>query len=66
MTFANPYQTSRPITDPQDFFGRDTEFHLMYQMLLSKESVNVMGARRIGKSSLLRSPNIAWIKQWSW
>lgn len=51
---ANPYQASRPITDSDDLFGRKTEFELMYQMLLSHESVNVMGTRRIGKSSFLR------------
>ncbi len=50
----NPYQASRPITDSDDLFGRKTEFELMYQMLLSSESVNVMGARWIGKSSFLR------------
>ncbi len=51
---ANPYQASRPITDSNNLFGRKTEFELIYQMLLSNESVNVMGARRIGKSSFLR------------
>ena len=61
MLTQNPYQISRPITAPQDLFGRKTEFEMIYQMLLSGESVNVMGARRIGKSSFLRmlpSPEI--------
>lgn len=54
MLTPNPYQASRPVTEPKDLFGRKTEFELIYQMLLSGESVNVMGARRIGKSSFLR------------
>ncbi len=54
MLKSNPYQVSRPITDPNDLFGRRTEFDLIYQMLLSGESVNIMGPRRIGKSSFLR------------
>lgn len=54
MITQNPYQVSRPITDPDDLFGRKTEFDLIYQMLLSGESVNIMGPRRIGKSSFLR------------
>lgn len=51
---GNPYQSSRPVTEPEDLFGRKTEFELVYQMLLSGESINVMGPRRIGKSSFLK------------
>lgn len=51
---GNPYQSSRPITKPEDLFGRKTEFELVYQMILSGESINVMGPRRIGKSSFLK------------
>lgn len=54
MVRSNPYQASRPITDPNDFFGRKTECQLLYQMLLSGESANITGPRRIGKSSLLK------------
>lgn len=50
----NPYQASHPISDPNDFFGRKTECQLLYEMLLSGESVNITGPRRIGKSSLLK------------
>jgi len=50
----NPYQASLPITTASDFFGRNTELQLTYEMLLSGESVNIVGPRRIGKSSLLK------------
>ena len=50
----NPYQTSLPIATPEDFFGRMTELQLAYEMLISGESVNIVGPRRIGKSSLLK------------
>ena len=49
----NPYQASRPIRNPHDFFGRKREFQFIYQMLMSNESVNIIGCRRIGKTSFL-------------
>jgi hypothetical protein len=49
----NPYKAGRPISDLNDFFGRTREFRFMYQMLLSIESVNIIGSRRIGKTSFL-------------
>ena len=53
MIKENPYQTSRPISDSHDFFGRKREFRFIYQMLMSNESVNIIGSRRIGKTSFL-------------
>lgn len=50
----NPYQISQPVTEPQDFFGRKTEFQMVYEMLLSGDCVNLIGPRRIGKSSFLK------------
>lgn len=50
----NPYQASLPITSPDDFFGRTTELQFIYEMLLSGESVNIVGPRRIGKTSFLK------------
>ncbi len=35
----NPYQGSQPVTDPEDFFGHKTEFQMVYEMLLSGDSV---------------------------
>ena len=49
----NPYQASRPIKKSHDFFGRKREFQFIYQMLMSNESVNIIGCRRIGKTSFL-------------
>ena len=57
----SPYQSSRPVIEPDDFFGRKVEFEIVYQMLLSGESINLLGFRRIGKTSFLRiihSPTI--------
>jgi hypothetical protein len=53
MIKENPYQASRPIDDSKDFFGRKREFRFVYQMLMSNESVNIIGSRRIGKTSFL-------------
>ena len=33
MIQHNPYQTSRPVTEPEDFFGRKADLHLIYEML---------------------------------
>ena len=49
----NPYKAGRPISDLPDFFGRTREFRFIYQLLLSVESVNIIGSRRIGKTSFL-------------
>ncbi|GAK50229.1 metallophosphoesterase [Candidatus Moduliflexus flocculans] len=49
----NPYNASRPISRRNDFFGRKGEFRRAYQMLLSVESINIIGSRRIGKTSFL-------------
>ncbi len=50
---ANPYKAGRPISDLHDFFGRTQDFRFMYQLLLNVESVNIIGSRRIGKTSFL-------------
>ncbi len=53
MIKENPYQVSRPVNNSHDFFGRERVFRFIYQMLLSNESVNIIGSRRIGKTSFL-------------
>ena len=49
----NPYQASRPITEPKNFFGRRADLQLIYEMLRCGDSLNLLGERGIGKSSVL-------------
>ncbi len=49
-----PYDTSKPVTDPQMFFGRERERQHIYNRLLNLDNTAVVGLRHIGKSSLLR------------
>ncbi len=50
----NPYIIGRPITDPDQFFGRDRLFEFIGDNLLQGAQVILLhGQRRIGKSSVL-------------
>jgi DNA-binding winged helix-turn-helix (wHTH) protein len=41
-----------PVSDPKDFFGRQRELKQIEETLVQKNSVVVLGERRIGKTSL--------------
>lgn len=49
----NPYAERGIIRDPQNFFGRDRELARTFNWLAGMQNISVVGARRIGKSSLL-------------
>jgi len=49
----NPYAERGIIRDPQNFFGRDRELARIFNWLAGMQNISVVGARRIGKSSLL-------------
>lgn len=51
--WRNPFITGRPITDPVDFFGRERETNFALAKLRTRQSVSIVGERRIGKTSLL-------------
>jgi hypothetical protein len=51
--FVNPFIIGRPITDPADFFGREQETQFALARLRTRQSVSIVGERRIGKTSLL-------------
>jgi hypothetical protein len=50
---ANPFGASRPIRDPQNFFGRAPELREFFQAVARSQSVIVTGERGIGKSSFV-------------
>ncbi|MFZ5915481.1 MAG: winged helix-turn-helix domain-containing protein [Chloroflexota bacterium] len=49
----NPFFHRGPIRDPEYFYNRERETKLALQMLAKKQSVSVIGPRKIGKTSLL-------------
>ncbi len=49
----NPFASRGVITDPNDFFGRETQLEEIVTRLHGIQSVSVVGERRIGKSSFL-------------
>ncbi len=52
----NPYTAGRPISDPENFFGRDENFRDVMNMLRNpnENAVVLHGQRRIGKTSVLK------------
>jgi hypothetical protein len=52
---ANPYTNRDAIRSPDDFFGRMAELRSIYTLILSGQSVSLVGERRVGKSSLLNA-----------
>ena len=53
MIGENPYYHRGPIRDARHFYGRARETALALQMVKNRQSVSVIGPRRIGKTSLL-------------
>ncbi len=49
----NPFHWRGTVTDPAAFIGRDAEMQAIFTRLNTLGCVSVVGARRIGKSSLL-------------
>ena len=52
-SFTNPFILGRPITNPADFFGRERETEFALARLRTRQSVSIVGERKIGKTSLL-------------
>jgi len=50
---SNPYIAGPPITNPKMFFGRQADFEKAIGLVLTGNFVMLIGARRIGKTSLL-------------
>lgn len=53
MIEENPYYHRGPIKETRYFYGRARETTLALQMVRNRQSVSVLGSRRIGKTSLL-------------
>jgi len=49
----NPYYHRKPIEDPDQFFGRESELQLIFEGIEKGESSSLVGERRIGKTSIL-------------
>lgn len=56
----NPFVAGPMITDPRLFVGRKTELNRLFHMMQQPVSANVIGERRIGKSSLLYHVYQTW------
>jgi hypothetical protein len=52
-TLVSPFVIGRPLRADEPIFGRDEVFRFVGQQLARFSSVNVVGERRMGKSSLL-------------
>ena len=50
----NPFIWRGAITRAEDFFGRDTEQRLILDRLRGRQNCQIVGPRRVGKTSLLR------------
>ena len=50
---VNPYNYGRPISDPEQFYGREQTIRDIYEYIDKCECVNIVGERRSGKTSLL-------------
>ena len=50
----NPFVWRGGITRAEDFFGRDTEQRALRAYLHGRQNCQIVGARRVGKTSLLR------------
>ena len=53
MLGSNPFSNRIMIENPEEFFGRKNELKTIYNRLLTLQSSDVFGKRKIGKSSLL-------------
>jgi len=53
MSGSNPFLNRTIIKNPEEFFGRKNELRAIYNRLLTLQSCDVFGRRKIGKSSLL-------------
>ena len=51
---ASPFVVGRPIERDEDFFGRERQKRLLEDALRQGQSVEILGERRMGKSSMLR------------
>jgi hypothetical protein len=62
---VNPYWNRLAIDDPRAFFGRQRERQQLAQLIDRGQPVSIVGQRRIGKTSLLRSLSFPDLKSWS-
>jgi hypothetical protein len=50
---TNPYLNKGMITDPEEFYGREEEIENIYERITTTQNTFIVGARGLGKSSLL-------------
>jgi hypothetical protein len=50
---ANPFTSRSPVYG-EDFFGREQELRKLQDFICKRQSMHIVGARKMGKSSLLR------------
>jgi hypothetical protein len=61
----NPYWNRLAIDDYRVFFGRQKEREYLAQLIQRGQPVSIVGQRRIGKSSLLRSLGFPDLRNWA-
>jgi AAA+ ATPase superfamily predicted ATPase len=49
----NPYLNKGMITNPEEFYGREEEIENIYERITTSQNTFIVGARGLGKSSLL-------------
>jgi uncharacterized protein len=52
-TSGSPFVPGRPLHPNESIFGREDAFHFIAQQLAQFSSINIVGERRLGKSSLI-------------
>src|SRR5579885_394163 len=60
---SNPYYNMTAVRDPQMFYGRSRLLGMLFSALTNRQCVSLVGARGIGKSSVLQYMKLAEIQQ---
>jgi hypothetical protein len=61
----NPYWNRLAVDDPKAFFGRQQERERLIELISRGQPVSIVGQRRIGKTSLLRSLGFPDLREWT-
>lgn len=60
---SNPYYNMAAVRDPQMFYGRSRLLGTLFSTLTNRQCISLVGARGIGKSSVLQYVKLAEVQQ---
>ncbi|HZO71729.1 MAG TPA: AAA family ATPase [Ktedonobacteraceae bacterium] len=60
---SNPYYNMAAVRDPQMFYGRSRLLNTLFSALTNRQCISLVGARGIGKSSVLQYMKLAEVQQ---